>query len=319
MLLEKLYVLKDATMAELVEQTAFSQSSVRSILKDLESRGVLTLTAQDKSSGGRCPGRYSFAMEKFRILCVFIDEGTVEICLKDANGKELFYEHIVCEMNARLEAMLVDIVNEQRATCLSIASSGVVIEDAFYNDHGEMMEKQKIAINLKKAVTIPILIENDVKAMMMGIQAKQQEDSLAYLYFSQTGVGSAYYTNQQILRGCQAFSGELGLLPYQKQTINEVIASQPSIAALEDIYLHLLTTIAVTIDPSRIILAGKSLSQVSLPRIKKGMQNCLSKRYKLAIEVSSDPLSDALKGLHYEGILKLFDHYTEYKRSNNHE
>ena len=51
-LLKNLYQLNNATMAELVAQTSFSQSSVRSILKSLENKGILTLQNVDQSSGG---------------------------------------------------------------------------------------------------------------------------------------------------------------------------------------------------------------------------------------------------------------------------
>ena len=71
------------------------------------------------------------------------------------------------------------------------------------------MEKHEIAVNLKAQLDVPVVVENDVKSMMMGVQADNQYESLAYVYMSQTGVGSAYYLNQQILKGNQAFSGEL--------------------------------------------------------------------------------------------------------------
>ncbi|WP_296878253.1 ROK family protein [Thomasclavelia sp.] len=313
-LLKKLYQVKDATMAELVKTTQFSQSSVRSILKDLETKKILVLKNIDQSSGGRCPARYTFSKEYFQILSVFIDEGTVEIMLKDIFNQEIFSKHLVCKLNAELENIIIQIINECQVNCISIASSGVIQDDCFYTDQGDYMTKHEIAVNLKKQTKIPIIIENDVKSMMMGIQANQEYDQLAYLYMSETGVGSAYYLQGKILKGNQSFSGELGLLPHGKQTINEVIASKPGEDELEDIYAKLLVTIAVTIDPQRIILAGKNIDHISIENIINKMHKCLSLKYQINIDISTQPLIDGLNGLHYLGILKLFDLYTDYQR-----
>ena len=311
-LLNQLYPLQNATMAELVSKTNFSQSSVRSILKDLESKHILVMKTTDPSTGGRCPGRYTFVEDEFYILSIFIDEGTVEVCLKDIFEQVLLKEHWVCEMNEALKDKILHIVDHYSVSCISIASSGVIEGDYFYTDQGEYMTRHDLVAKLKEELSIPIVIENDVKAMMMGIRLSQQETSLAYIYMSQTGVGSAYYTNDHILRGHQSFSGELGLIPYQGKSINEWIACQPSLEVLEDIYAFLLIHIAVTIDPQKVIMSGKTLPSLSIERIQEKARQYLSKRYQLNISISLHPLEDGLNGLHYLGILKLFDLYTDY-------
>lgn len=305
---------KSATMSELVKESGLSQSSVRSILRNLESKGYLVLQTMDQSSGGRCPGRYTFSESFFRVLSVFVDEGTVEIVIKDALENILLKEHICCDLNEELEALLIEYVDRYAICCVCIASSGVVQGDCFYNDNGEYMEKHEIALNLKKVLRIPIIIENDVKCMMIGVQSKQQKEDLAYIYFSHTGVGSAYCLKNQIIQGQQSFAGEIGLLPYQKQTINEVLADHPSQAVLEDLYVLIFTTIAVTIDPSKMVIAVKDVRSLNLDLIKERMQTLLSKRYLMNMEKSLQPLQDALDGLHYLGMTKLFDQYTNYER-----
>lgn len=318
MLLEKLYEAKSATMLELENMTQFSQSAVRSIIKELEKKNILVSQTMDSSTGGRCPVRYTFSNQHFQVLSIFIDEGSVEIKIKDALQHVTLDQHVNCELNVELEKIILDLAIKHQVNCISIASSGVVQEDCFYNDHGEYMEKQEIALHLKKQIDIPIIIENDVKCMMMGVQAKKHVENLAYIYMSKTGVGSAYYVNQHILKGHQSFSGELGLLPYHKKTINEWIASGPDKEILEDIYVHLIASVALTIDPENIILAGKTIDSISMDVIQKEIELCLSKRYRLRIETSSNALYDAFDGLHYRGILKLFDVYTNYERGNKH-
>lgn len=313
-LLKKLYQLNNATMAELVAQTSFSQSSVRSILKSLENKGILTLQNVDQSSGGRCPGRYTFSKEHFQILSVFVDEGTVDLKLKDILDNTIFHKHIVCSLNEELENIIITITEKYVVNCISIASSGVIQDECFYTDHGEYMTKHEIALNLKKRTTIPIIIENDVNSMMMSIKAKQSCNNLAYIYMSETGIGSAYYVEGNIIKGHQSFSGELGLLPYQNQTINEVIASKPAKDVLEDMFVLILVAVAVTIDPEKIIIAMKKDNNLSLTKIKEGVSKSLSKRYLINLEKSTNPLEDGLDGLHYLGILKLFDLYTDYNR-----
>lgn len=313
-LLKELYQHSHATMSELVENTNFSQSLVRSILKDLETKEILHVKNIDQSSGGRCPSRYTFNKDYFQILSVFINEGIVLFIVKDIFNSILYQDQKKYDTDEELEKMIVDITKKYTVNCISIGSSGVVQEDCFYNDHGEYMEKHDFPVHLKEILPIPILVENDVKCMMMGVQSLKQYDNLAYLYMSQTGIGSAYYLHDHIVKGNQSFAGELGLLPYYGKSINQTIASNPSLETLEDLYAQLIITIAVTIDPKHIMISGKQMHLLSIPNIKSKVQQYLSKRYQLHIDLSEDPMLDALHGLHYLGISKLFDLYTNYER-----
>ena len=89
---------------------------------------------------------------------------------------------------------------------------------------------------------------------------------------------------------------------------------QPFMAVLEDICVQLFMTIALTIDPKQIIVAGPRLSSLSLSHIKEKIQTYLSLRYQLDIDISQDLISDGLNGLHYMGMLRLFDIYTNYEK-----
>ena len=79
-------------------------------------------------------------------------------------------------------------------------------------------------------------------------------------------------------------------------------------------FVLILVAVAVTIDPEKIIIAMKKDNNLSLTKIKEGVSKSLSKRYLINLEKSTNPLEDGLDGLHYLGILKLFDLYTDYNR-----
>lgn len=149
-LLKKLYALKSATMLELVEATNLSQSSVRSILKDLENKNILLLQTIDKSTDGRCAGRYTFNKNYFNILQVFVDEGEVEIRLSDIFKHNIYRENIKCDLDEKLEKHIIAITKKHSVNCISIGSSGVVKDDCFLTDQGDYMTKHEIAVNLKK-------------------------------------------------------------------------------------------------------------------------------------------------------------------------
>lgn len=313
-LLEKLYGLSNATMAELVQETHFSQSLVRSILQILKEKNILMIKNVEQSSGGRCPSRYSFNASYFQILSVFFDEGQVYMSIKNIFNEELYHQQLTMFIDDHIDDLMIDIIQKYPVNCIVIGSSGVVQDDCFYNDQGKYMEKHTLALDLKIRTSIPVFIENDVKAMLMGIQKDGQYQDLAYIYMNDTGVGSAYYSQNNIIRGHQAFSGELGLLPYQNKSINQTIASGQSNEVLEDIYANLISVVALTIDPEKIILSGKNLHQLSLSNIKEKVHAILSYKYILDIDISLTPLQDALNGLHYIGVTQLFDLYTNYER-----
>ena len=121
-LLKELYRLSDATMGELMQKKHFSQSLVRSLLKDLESKERLMVKNIDRSSGGRYPTRYTFNKAFFHVLSVFIGEGTVDFVLKDIFDHILFQTRTHCQLDQQLEKRIIEITQTYPVNCISIAS-----------------------------------------------------------------------------------------------------------------------------------------------------------------------------------------------------
>ena len=116
-LLKELYRLSDATMGELMQKTHFSQSLVRSLLKDLESKERLMVKNIDSVAGDI----RSFFNKAF-LLSVFIGEGTVDFVLKDIFNHILFQTRTHCQLDQQLEKRIIEITQTYPVNCISIAS-----------------------------------------------------------------------------------------------------------------------------------------------------------------------------------------------------
>lgn len=310
-LLKDMYHDHHGTIAEIASASGFSNSAVRTTLEWLKEKGVLKVQKLDLSTGGRCPRRYAFCQSRFRTLGLFIDDETVDITIRSIAGDDLYQNHVYIKENKELEDFVVMLVDRYAVNCVSVAGAGIIEGLSFYRDVQGVMVEYRITAHLKQRLSIPVVIENDVKAMMMGYQSKQQVELLAYLYISHTGVGSSYYLDSDIWRGSHHFSGEIGLMPYEGHKINEVIQQHPEEALMEKLIQHMIVTISTLIDPQKIVITGKRVPWHCEERIHDVCISYLSEKYPLHLEFRNFPLQDAIDGLHYIAVLKLFEEYTK--------
>ena len=78
LLLHSLYNKQNATMFELVEDTHLSQSSVRNLLRKFEQDRIVGSIGVEKSTGGRCPIRFSLIAQSFTVFCCYVHKGYLE-------------------------------------------------------------------------------------------------------------------------------------------------------------------------------------------------------------------------------------------------
>lgn len=307
-----MYCFHHATMAELAKETGFSNSAIRTTLKTLEDTGIIEAATVDLSTGGRCPRRYAFSKQKFITLGLFIDEETVDITIRDITGHDYYQNHLYLRETQELEDFIVSLTARYQVKCVSVAAAGVVEGLCFYRDEYGKMVEYAISEHLKSRLDIPVVIENDVRTMMMGYQSNKQLNNFAYLYLNKHGVGSSYCLDANIWRGTNHFSGEIGLIPYHDQKINDIMKQHPDTQQMKQLLIHMIVVISTLIDPQTIVITGKNIPWHLEDEIEESCISYLSKKYPLHTEFRNFPLQDAIDGLHYLAVLKLFEEYTKF-------
>lgn len=310
--LKSMYRFHHATMIELAKVTGFSASAIKTTLKTLEDAGIIEKTTLDLSTGGRCPARYAFQKNQFITLGLFIDEETVDITIRDITSHDYYQNHVYIKETKELEDFIVSLVARYQVKCVSVAAAGVVEGLCFYRDEYGKMVEYAITEHLKRRLTIPVVIENDVRAMMMGYQSNHLLNNVAYLYLNKSGVGSSYCLDTQIWRGSNRFSGEIGLMPFHGQKINDIMKQHPDTELMKQMLIQMIVTISTLIDPEKIVITGKMVPWHLEEEIYESCIACLTKKYPLHMEFRNFPLQDAIDGLHYLAVLRLFEVYTNF-------
>lgn len=300
-----------ATIVELVRESGLSAPVVKSILEELETKGYIEKQLMNSSSKGRNANVYSLHNKSFMILGLFIDEQTVDIAIQDALSHTHYENHLYLKETKELEDFIVKLVERFQVRCVSVAAAGIVDGLYFYRDQNGSLIRFGICEHLHQRLSIPIIIQNDVKTMMIGYVSNSTIENLAYVYFSTTGVGSSYWFNKKMIQGVHHYSGELGMIPFHGKKINEILQMGVDDFIMKAIITQIITIVSVTIDPEWIVIAGKNIPFHLEKEIIAGSSVYLGDRYPLHLEFRNVPLHDVMEGVHYLGMQRLFEEYVK--------
>jgi hypothetical protein len=310
LVLKAVYQMQTATMNDIIEITGLSQSTVRSILIELEAVNKIVNIGKDASSGGRCPNRYTFHPHAYCLISVYLHRTTAEIKVFHVFYESVMYKQIFTfESVDQLTERLCFFQREYMASCISFGVEGIIEGHDYYTDHYGSFSKITIISEIKEQMDIPVYIENDVNLMMLGYKSNHNNDmkNIEYLYLTEIGLGSAFLVNDNILYGKSHYAGEIGLIPYGEKSINKWLQSFMSDDEYVDIVSHLLTIVSSFLDPDRIVLSGEIIRKALHNRVVKKSENYLNSSYQMFVEYHEDNEEDIWRGLQYKTIMELFE------------
>lgn len=314
LLLKSMFKLKNATMKEIIDDTLLSQSTVRNILIELEENNSIIKVGSDESSGGRCPNRYSFNKENYNLMMIYIHMNSVDIMITD-----IFYE-VKYERNTKfireeeLIYIIEKLIQDHKVKCLSVAVQGIVRGYTYTTDETGEFTEEDIVKKIESHVSIPVILENDVKAMMIGYESSKENnlDNVAYLFLSHIGMGSAFMINSKVIKGKNNYAGEIGLIPFKGKSINSWLKRELT----KEEYVELLSQILITVssfsDPELIVITGDRSYEIYHKEIMKQCNEYLNKKYHLNVEYRHENFNDAFKGLHHLGVMYLLEEGVKY-------
>lgn len=302
-ILKYLYLQQSSTMNELVEDLQLSQPSIRNMVRTLQNKQLIQEVGNDLSSGGRCPTRFALNEKNYLVLCLYIQDD--KVFYQSRSFREIKKEGILFyQRDDELKKIVKDLINQDEIHCCQIAVEGIVYEDEYVTDHHNFFEKHDWLKEIKKEITTPIQLQNDVKMIHQGCYFTYQQDSTYYLYINEVGVGSSYFYKDEPLYGNIGIMGEIGLISLKGKTINQHIRKCHSQEEFNEILGVLLSMIFTIIDPKRLELSLDLKWQYE----EKNIENILNKIDEGCFKnlyFHKDISSMLFDGLVYRGVIYL--------------
>lgn len=222
LLLQSLFSRDSATMSELSNDTQLSQPSVRNMIRLLQQHDIVKETGNDHSTGGRCPTRFALVEKHFNIICLYIQNPKITYQIHSYK-KILTTDILEFEDEQQLITLIKVLLTKFNCQCIVIAVEGIVRDNEYLTDHNNHFETHTWITELEKSINIPILVENDVKAMQLGTCYHHHKNSSIYLHLNKKGIGSSYMYNGQLVHGKYGIAGEIGLIPYHDISLNQAV------------------------------------------------------------------------------------------------
>lgn len=311
-LLKSLYAISNATQKELVDRTGFSQSTVRSILVDLIKRNYVIELGVDNSNGGRRATRYSLNYNII-FLMIWLRENLLEVEIMDISKNEIFKESIDIQCDEEKISYVEKLVQYYNISLVFFSVEGIINGYRFMNDRTFTLTEYTVVEKINDLLDIPVFLENDVRLLASGHIHKNgiEAKNAIYMYIGSNGMGAVIFNENTILRGENNYAGEIGLIKYKCNTINNWLMSDIENEELEELIKFIITIVAYSLDPSDIIISSDFFNRFNKTTIQKFANDGLVN--KITLHFTEDFKDDLFYGLHYYSAFKFFNKIFENK------
>lgn len=265
--------LGNVTKSQVARETGLSTPTTNKLIDELVIKGEVIDTGETSLSGGRNAKLYCFNKNFSQTLCLHFEKDEIwyqvvnlnlETVLK-SSIKVIDFEHLL-EIDKLIEKLLLEFENI-KAISIGVPAGVKDGELFFIPDYIKLS-----GFNLKKYIeekfNIPVIIENDVNAAVLGYHSLNEEiinENLVGIYLGSNGPGSGILVNGSIIRGFSGFAGEIGFMKIQNKTFQEIVTKGHYKASD---FSAIILSICTIINPKRIILFSYELKFPETSSIK---------------------------------------------------
>ncbi len=257
---EKIYsslrLLGDMTKSQLAQHVHLSFSSVSNMCTDMEKLGLVTVTDNVRSTGGRKAARVSFCPDFAYTLVIDMHhtqhvylglitlKNEIRDCTRFEVAKEDSLEVILSHIKESFSVLQKENSGKILGVCVGVSAAYEPISGRLLQSSNPVFE----GVQLKRHISElfpekPVIIDNDanlagLSQMMKGTLAGK---NLLSIFFTQ-GIGLGIVINGKLYRGSNGFAGELGHIKVSgltKVCKCGAIGCLRTIATLESIALDL--------------------------------------------------------------------------------
>ncbi|MGN1401356.1 MAG: ROK family protein [Bacillus sp. (in: firmicutes)] len=299
--------LRSVTKPELSEKLGISFPTISKFLDQMQAEGELLSTGLDRSSGGRRAIRYTYNPDYMMGLAIFLEKKETKYavfnCFGEVKEEGTVASALMDEDLRVLTACLEDqLVKYPKINGIAIGVPGSVKDGRiFYIPGYEQLQNMELKEYLENRFSMPVVIENDMNAAVLGFNDRQIESknrSLVYLYSGQNGPGAGIMVNGVVVRGSTHFSGEISFVPqYDGLNFGQALEGNDAFGEQQyDAIGRLVSAFAAIINPHMFILCESEITKQGLDVIKKRSAKYIPAEH-LPEFTSSDWEQDYLSGL----------------------
>jgi len=219
-----------AFRVQIAEQTSLSTTTITNIIDELMAMGIVTETGIEEVRGRRRVGRPRAALrlEKNARFAVSLQIGVerYRIALANLKAEILFNRRSTfsrktppAEIIGQIADQIEDLIQEsgldrQQLLGLGVGAAGLINYHTGVNIIAPNLGWENIPLQdwLQDRLALPVVVDNNVKAMALGeafFGAGREAGSLAFVY-GRYGVGSGLVVENRLLRGADLGAGEIG-------------------------------------------------------------------------------------------------------------
>lgn len=311
-----------ATRAEIAAETKISSTTVRSLLSEMIQNGELESIGYDRSSGGRKAERYRFRPDRYYGAAICINDSRalgllVNLCGEIVETTELHISEK--NMESEIFSFLDDLIGRREIKSIGIGVPGIVENGCYWRMGKDTGELYRIDIGdaLTQKYRIPVIMENDLNATAIGFGRCYTKEfpcenpeniNMAYLHFEKGCVSAGFIMGGRIIRGCNNFAGELGLIPMENgRLLDQCMAEVSDDIAYVDLIVKITGWICGILNPQYILLGGPDFRKKCLGPISDTLSTLLPEHMHTEILYASNVWHDYQDGMAHLTAGKIFD------------
>lgn len=284
------------SISDLSNKINSSVPTATKLIYELVDEGfLLALGKQDTTTGGRRPSIFGLNPKAGYFVGVDIARQHFHIAISDFKGELIdFIQDIefVLEDNPKsfsnLCKMIRDSVTKEGIAWNTVLGVGISLSGRVNPEKGYSLtyfvsEKIPLKDFFEEELDVPVSIENDSRAMAYGeylTSVMGSEKNMIFVNLS-WGLGMGMILDGRLYYGKSGFSGEIGHFPILD---NERICRCGKVGCLET------------------GASGSALHRMIIERLNEGKSSSLSKKYKVAHEITLDEI---LKAVEEEDVLAI--------------
>lgn len=310
------------TRAEIARETQISSTTVRSLLSEMMEKGEIESVGYDESSGGRKAERYSFKADRYYSVAFCMTDHELHALLINVWGEILEVKKLDANeenLETTITSYLDVVMLKKEIKSIGLGVPGAVEGIYYWKKHlySDKLKKINIGEKLYERYKIPIVMENDINAITIGlgrcylkehIHEDPQNTNMAYIQFEKGCVSAGFIAGGNVVRGSQNFAGELGLIPMENNKLLDECMYEPlDNEQYVKLAAKILYWVCGILNPQYIALSGSDLRTDCIGIICDELYTYLPKYMLAEIVYSANSWHDYHDGMAYLTSKKMFD------------
>lgn len=273
---------ENVTRSEIVKETGISTTTVRALLGEMMENGEVCEIGYDESSGGRKAKRYAMCPDCYLGAAFCCKNDQLHALLVNLRGNILEKTKLIVRDGKYEEAIIVfldELVKKRKINAIGIGVPGITDGHTYWKklDGSDELCRMDLGSHLFSRYDAEVILENDMNAITIGFGRcydkmfpgeSRKKSNMVCLNFEPGCVSAGILADGHIVRGCNCFAGEMGLIPIQDdKLLDSLMYEDMSDEEYIRWMVHILGFLCGILNPQYIALGGACLREKCIASI----------------------------------------------------